>query len=352
MRKLFIDVHAIQSIPPSNINRDDTGSPKKAQYGGVTRSRVSSQSWKKAMRDYFNENTLDGNVGIRSLNLVDYVAKEIMNQDSSIEYKDALVNAEKVFTTAGIKLDKDKKLKALLFLSNEQVKALAEASREGIKDKKTLHAIFNDKPSIDIALFGRMVADDPAINEDASAQVAHAISTHGVQTEFDFYTALDDLSPEEHAGAGMLGTIEFNASTLYRYANVNVHELVRKLDNNDDQMLDTIGLFVESFVKSMPTGKVNTFANQTLPSAVVIVCRYDRPVNLVGAYENPVKSTTGFTDKSISSLVEEFERVQSIVKEPAFTLTLGVDDLDVSFDNLPNMLDALKEKVRESLEEK
>ena len=91
-----------------------------------------------------------------------------------------------------------------------------------------------------------MVADDPSLNEDASSQVAHAISTHGVQTEFDFYTAVDDLAPEDNAGAGMLGTIEFNTSTLYRYANVAVHELTRQL-GNEQTVINTLKLFVEAF---------------------------------------------------------------------------------------------------------
>ena len=50
---LFIDVHILQTVPPSNINRDDTGSPKSARFGGVKRARVSSQAWKKATRDLF-----------------------------------------------------------------------------------------------------------------------------------------------------------------------------------------------------------------------------------------------------------------------------------------------------------
>lgn len=52
---MFIDIYALQTVPPSNINRDDTGSPKTAMYGGVRRARVSSQAWKRAMRESFPE---------------------------------------------------------------------------------------------------------------------------------------------------------------------------------------------------------------------------------------------------------------------------------------------------------
>lgn len=117
-----------------------------------------------------------------------------------------------------------------------------------------------------------MVTDDPSLNEDASSQVAHAISTHAVQTEFDFFTAVDELSPEDNAGAGMLGTVEYNSSTLYRYANVAIHELLVQLGEKKS-VVNNLKLFVEAFANSMPTGKVNTFANQTLPQALVLSLR-------------------------------------------------------------------------------
>ena len=198
---LFLDIHVIQAVPPSNINRDDTGSPKTAQYGGVTRARVSSQSWKKAIRDYFNTNGLYANVGIRSLDIIRYIADKIQEKDSSKTEDDAIKLASDTLDKAGVK-SKDNRLKALFFIGSDQAEKLAEAAIDGIADKKELHAILKNNPAIDIALFGRMVADDPSLNEDASAQVAHAISTHAVQTEFDFFTATDDLAREDNAGAG------------------------------------------------------------------------------------------------------------------------------------------------------
>lgn len=117
----------------------------------------------------------------------------------------------------------------LFFMSEKQAETLAALAIAGESEDKAYQAAVFDAPSIDIALFGRMVASDPSLNYDAAAQVAHSISTHAVQTEFDYFTAVDDLSSEDTSGAGHLGTVEYNAATLYRYATVNVQELERTL---------------------------------------------------------------------------------------------------------------------------
>lgn len=345
-KNIYIDIHAIQSVPPSNINRDDTGSPKTAQYGGVTRSRVSSQSWKKAMRDYFNNNVSnrDEIVGKRSLDIVKFVADEIVNQNNSISIDDAIAMADTTLNDAKVST-KDNKVKALFFISRIQARNLAKASIEGNKDRKELQEILNQNPSLDMALFGRMVADDPALNEDACSQVAHSISTHAVQTEFDFYTATDDLKPENESGAGMLGTVEFNSSTLYRYANVAVHELFKQTGENEEFTVNSVKLFVEAFVKSMPTGKVNTFANQTLPSAIVVTVRGDRPVNLVTAFESPVKVNDGYIKGSIDKLKKEYSNVLTYVEEPIFTFTTGIEGIGEKHTKFNDLLDNLGTSV-------
>lgn len=325
-KNLFLDIHVLQTVPPSNINRDDTGSPKTAQYGGVTRTRVSSQSWKKAMRDYFLKNGDAENVGIRSKNIPEYVAKEIRKIDNSISEEDSIKMACSILETGGIKLS-DNKMKALFFLGQKQAENLAKKSIGGSKDKKEIQMILNQCPAIDIALFGRMVADDPTLNEDASCQVAHAISTHAVQTEFDFFTAVDDLTPEDNAGAGMLGTVEFNSATLYRYANVAIHEFNRQLDGRKEEVINSLKLFIKAFVESMPTGKVNTFANQTVPQVLMINLRTDRPVSLVSAFENPVRNKEGYVKESAKYLFEEMHKVEKFVEKPVLTLVVGVEDM-------------------------
>lgn len=324
-QRLFLDIHVIQTLPPSNMNRDDTGSPKTAQYGGVRRSRVSSQAWKKAMREYFNTHGDQSNVGIRTKEIVRYVADKIVELDSSISIEDALEKADKVLIAAGIK--KKGEVKALYFMGDSQAKKLAQAAYDNITDKKELQKLANADPAIDIALFGRMVAEDPTLNVDSSSQVAHAISTHAVQTEFDFFTAVDDLAPKDNAGAGMLGTVEFNSSTLYRYANVAIHELSKQL-GNEESLENSLSLFIEAFAKSLPTGKVNTFANQTLPQTLIVTVRSDRPVNLVSAFEEPVKSIEGYVTKSIDKLAKEFIKVEKFVDKPLMTFYVTLHESD------------------------
>ena len=355
--RLFLDMHIIQTLPPSNINRDDTGSPKTALYGGVRRARVSSQSWKAAMRNYFKECGEVANVGVRTKDIVSYVAKKIIEIDSTILEKEAMDRAAEAIERAGIKLkdNKDKSVKeakALFFLGENQARDIARIAAEAevdakgklVLDKDSLQKVLNDNVAIDIALFGRMVADDPSLNEDASSQVAHAISTHGVQTEFDYFTAADDLSPEDNAGAGMIGNIEYNSSTLYRYANIAIHEFLYQLKDRGS-MINATKLFVEAFAKSLPTGKINTFANQTLPSILVVNLREDRPVSLVSAFESPVKPEEGYIAGSIKKLSDEMAKVQKFVKKPVKTFYLAMDSVSISegekMDSLEDLLTGL-----------
>lgn len=355
-KRLFMDVHVIQTLPPSNINRDDTGSPKTAQYGGVKRARVSSQSWKRAMRMYFNEFGAANGVGVRTKDIVAYVAEKIQEIDDGKEYDKAMGLAETVIKNAGIKL-KAHKTSALFFMGDQQANNLARAALDGQTDKKVLQGIIKDNPNIDIALFGRMVAENQLLNEDASAQVAHAISTHTVQTEFDYYTALDERSPEDQAGAGMVGNIEYNSSTLYRYANVAVHDLNRQVKGKEET-INALKLFVKAFCNSLPTGKINTFANQTLAQMLVVVLRTDRPVNLVTAYENPVRAKDGYVEESIDRFAEEFTKSQKFVEEPAAVYCLttvpneklialgeNVDSMSALLESLGDQLNTLMEGI-------
>lgn len=341
MNRVFLDLHVIQTVPPSNINRDDTGSPKTAQYGGVRRARVSSQSWKKAMRDYFLENCEEEKVGVRTLELVNFVKEKILSIDNSIGVKEAEEKSADVLKNAGITL-KDNKTKALFFMGNSQAEKLAKAAIAGEKDKNKLQEIIKNNPAIDISLFGRMVADDPSLNEDASAQVAHAISTHAIQTEFDFFTAVDDRSGNENAGAGMLGTIEYNSSTLYRYANVAVHELLNQL-KDEESTVNTLKLFVKAFANSMPTGKVNSFANQTLPQLLLLEIREDRPVNFVNAFENPIKSRDGYVSESIHRLFETEKNVNQFSELPVYSyyVIVGDENIDTNSVKLGSMKELL-----------
>lgn len=327
--RVFVDIHVIQSLPPSCVNRDDTGSPKTAMYGGIRRARVSSQSWKHAMREMFKESFDENEVGKRTRLCVDWVADRIKALDNSIDQENAKKYARDTINIASVDKSKpiipeSKKTKknedksddsdALLFLAPVQIEKIAELALQWIQtgkepEKKTVSQSLAYGCVIDIALFGRMVAKAPDLGVDASAQVAHAISTHKVENEYDYYTAMDDRLPEDQAGAGMIGTIEFNSSTIYRYATVAAHDLKNNL-GDVDAAAKAVKEFVRAFVCSMPTGKLNTFANNTPPYAVMVAIRRDQPINLVGAFETPVKAGEGgYQEKSAKAMANYVESV-------------------------------------------
>ena len=338
--RLYVDFHIIQTVPPSCVNRDDTNSPKTAIYGGVRRARVSSQAWKKATRDMFKTQ------GIRTKKIHEILTEKIVSQGQGILLEDAKKKAEKIINAAGITLSKDGealKTGALFFISPKQVEELAALATRNNYEKKSAQAALNENPTIDIALFGRMVADDPTLNIDACCQVAHAISTHKAETEFDFFTAIDDCSPSDNAGAGMMGTVEFNSATLYRYATIAVHDLKTQL-GNADVAAEAVQEFARAFITSMPTGKQNTFANRTLPDYVLVTIRTDQPVNLVGAFESPVKGINGYVESSIERLNAYAKTIyDNYSGEPKKSLIIG------NGVNLPKLLEQLEEGVRNDL---
>ena len=346
-KRLYVDFHVLQTVPPSCINRDDTGSPKTAVYGGVTRARVSSQAWKHAMRKAFTEECLldDADVGSRTKKVAELVEKEIA---ALAPEADAAKLAKKALDNAGIKND-EKGTKALFFMSRAQAKALAEAAVAGSTDKKEYKKALGAAPSVDMALFGRMVADDPSLNYDAAAQVAHSISTHAVQNEYDYFTAVDDCADEDNAGAGHLGAVEYNSATLYRYAAVNVLELVQHLGK--EKAAEVVRSFGEAFIRSMPTGKQNTFANRTLPDAVYVTIREDQPVNLCGAFERAVgRSAEGYAEPSKKALQVYAQKLYATYGAPAksFAVGTGLEQLGEA-QPLNTMLAALEDAVKENL---
>lgn len=376
----FIDLHVLQTVPSSNINRDDTGSPKSAIYGGVRRARVSSQAWKRATRRDFAAYLPESERGIRTRRIMGDLTRRIAVIDPSIDAEEALDLAKAVMGAAsGIKFEKPKRGKEkagaedadaidlsqyLIFISNQQLAKLADlavASRGGAPDKALAKAALQDGNGIEVALFGRMVADDTSINVDASVQVAHAISTHAVETEYDYFTAVDDAKgTDEDAGAGMIGVIEFNSSTLYRYATINLDQLNENLGDST-AAARAVAAFARSFVVSMPTGKQNTFANGTLPDAVVAQVRSHRPVNLVGAFEDPISPKPGVS-LSVQSATElaresrEVDEAYGTTPTAAFVVAAGSDVASALSDigermSLDALIDQLEARAVEVLGE-
>jgi CRISPR system Cascade subunit CasC len=336
MKKVYIDFHVIQTAPPSCINRDDTGSPKTAIYGGVRRARVSSQAWKRAMREMFRGNEEKGvkglleerDLGQRTLLLFDLVADEIIKQQPEMKREKALGLAKDVLKKAKVEGKKSEdKVDALFFMGLKQAENLASLAlgKAGKDTEKEILKILRENNAVDVALFGRMVASNPLLNTDASAQVAHSISTHKAENEYDYFTAVDDRSADDNAGAGMLGTVEYNSATLYRYATVAAHELFKQLANDETALEKAVNAFVCAFVTSMPTGKQNTFANRTLPDAVMVAIRTDQPVNLAGAFEEPVKAgEEGYVKKSAKKLAEYAKEIYGdFCNEPAKSYVIG-----------------------------
>ena len=361
MSKLFVDFHVIQSVPPSCLNRDDTGSPKTAIYGGVRRARVSSQSWKRAMRLMFKAEMEKGSplseIGFRTRRIIDLLTPEIAKAQK-VKIEDARKIAEDFLNAVNIgtkgkpvkpfQLKEGDKTEVLFFIGKQQVVNLAKLAVEGkTADKDIIREIFDKNNTIDIALFGRMVAKDPELNCDACAQVAHAISTHKIENEYDYFTAVDDLSPEDHAGAGMIGTIEYNSSTLYRYSTIAAHDLLDKLGSDSNALEKAINEFARAFIKSIPDGKQNTFAAHSMPFAVLVTLRTDRPVNMAEAFENPVKAKDeGLTKPSAESFLKYAEGIYAdFCPKPAESFVVGEPLASMgermSFDDLIKKLGAV-----------
>lgn len=349
-KRLYMDFHIIQTVPPSCVNRDDTGSPKTAVYGGVQRARVSSQSWKRAIRQMFQEDFSENELGVRTKMIVDMVVDKIMKIKEDIAVDKAQELAEKVLKACNVGI-KDGAAKALFFLSKKQAHNLAALILENEEpSKKEAQQMIVQDHSVDIALFGRMVADDPSLNADASAQVAHSISTHRVDNEYDYFTAVDDLSPKDNAGAGMIGVVEFNSSTMYRYATVALHELHQELGAEGEVTAKAVAAFAKAFITSMPTGKQNTFANRTLPDAVLITLRSDQPINFVGAFEKPVKvSDEGYVQPSICRLREYADQVYATFADaPDKAWSIGMAETKQV--KLADMLSDIQKTVAQALQ--
>lgn len=356
--KALLELHYLQNFAPSNLNRDDTGSPKDAYFGGTRRARVSSQSFKRAMRmDFRARGTLSQDeLGERTKRAHEDIAR-LLHSEHGRPLEGAAHAAAAALGGLGLPV-KDGKSEYLLFLGRDELRRVADlvnthwdALTEGSNDtgsgkkakaKKTalpgdlgkqLGAALDGSRAVDVALFGRMLADLPDKNADAAAQVAHAISTHAMRgREFDFYTAVDDLKPTDTAGADMLGTVEFGSATYYRYACVDLRQLLTNLGGDLELAVRGLRAFLEASVYAAPSGKQNTFAAHNAPGLMLQVIREAAsPRNLANAFERGVRaSPEGFVRPSISALAQELTRQDSIFGNAGRARYVNaVDDLDV-----------------------
>ncbi len=330
---MFIELHLIQSFAPANLNRDDTGSPKDAIFGGHRRARISSQAFKAAIRrePVFAEKT-EVRVGQRTKRMAEEVAKRLEKLGRDKTEATAVAEA---FAGAYVKKSVDKgKTNVLVYLSEEEFSsittqlnqnwdvALHEATEQKPKEKiidalvKQLVKQTEKRTSApDIALFGRMLASEPATNIDAACQVAHALSTHSVRMEMDYYTAMDHLKPDDTAGADMVGFTSFNSACYYRYLRIDWRQLVKNL-KDIDLARHTVEGFLRAAMSAIPTGKQNAFSAQNPTNFAMAVARKDgKSWNLVNAFETPVKFArepeTGYIAPSIQALDEYWHDLTS-----------------------------------------
>lgn len=310
-----IECHVLQNFAPSCLNRDDTNTPKDCEFGGVRRARVSSQSWKRAVREYFRaENS--GLVGTRTKHLREMLEKELGDE---VTPEQIGVFVETHYSQMDGK--RPEETAVLLFISEAEIGAAVACIRQeqdklkkGYKpDPAVIKALKGARPSADIALFGRMLAEQAGRNTDAACQVAHAFSTHAVDMEMDFYTAVDDLSASrDETGAGMLGTQGFNSACFYRYALVDTAQLEKNLGGDTASAHTALEAFLNAFCLSIPNAKQNSHAAQNLPSLGLFIARDSgAPVSLANAFAQPVYRDDLITE-SISRLARYYKRMGDV----------------------------------------
>lgn len=348
---MIIELHAIQSFAPANLNRDDTGAPKECTFGGVRRARVSSQAWKRAMRVQFRDEASAVASGTRTKRAHQAIADRIAAADPTVAREQAEHRAAVLLEAKPLDLSLKQaadggevKTGQLIFFRDGDLDELAAiglefaealdgvtstlAPVEGRKGKVTKPVIPKEAAdrvkatmttpghALDVALFGRMMAELPEANVNAACQVAHAIGTHRLSSEFDYYTAVDDLKPDDTEGADMIGTVQFNASCLYRFAVLDTTQLAANMGSVADaeHQRAAVSAFARAFVTAIPTGKQNTFAARNLPSAVLAVRRPAGALNLVNAFVQPVDARhgDGVVAQSVDRLLEEFLMLESM----------------------------------------
>lgn len=344
--KTFVELHLIQNFSPSNLNRDDTGSPKDCEFGGYRRARISSQALKRPIRKHprFEKMTEVDN-GTRSKWLTRPIVEALKEQHRKNENEANAV--AKVFVenyAAGLDSRNPEKTSYLVFFSSseveqitlnllenwevftnfcqeeERIKEAQQATQKAGKKSKDTNSFAKPVKDIanklvksmskrtsapDIALFGRMLASKPELNIDAASQVSHAISTHRITMEMDYYTAVDELPQDEEAGASMVGFTGFNSACFYRYCRIDWQQLVKNLDNDPELAQRTVAAFLRSAIDAIPTGKQNAFAAQNPTSFALAVVRRDGMCwNLANAFETPIqpKKGDGYVSESIAKL--------------------------------------------------
>lgn len=311
----FIQLHLLTHYPPSNLNRDDTGRPKTALMGDANRLRVSSQSLKRAWRtsEVF-QSAFGGQLGTRTRQ----IGKEIHRQLVAAGVAEAQARQwTRLIAGQFGKLKSDKKsdgdadleIEQLAHLSPEElaridtlVQTLAERKSEPVADE--LQLLVHPRQAVDMAMFGRMLADAAQFNVEAAVQVAHAITVHKAAVEDDYFSAVDDLNPKEQTGAGHIGERGYGAGLFYLYLVVDRELLLENLGGDGVLASRTLGALVNAAAKVSPTGMQNSFASRAYASYVLAEKGDQQPRSLSQAFLKPVNDRDGggLLDKSVAAL--------------------------------------------------
>jgi CRISPR system Cascade subunit CasC len=338
---MFIELHVIQNFAPSNLNRDDTGNPKDAEFGGVRRARVSSQCFKRAIRQApIFAKTTEMEPGARTRRAVALLREPLLEAGKEEDEVNAVLE---YFVPSYLgklegKLADDIRTRVMVFISFEEIQTIADALLEKWdemlqEDSKVRRALirgltsqYKDVTSApDIALFGRMLAQKPVLNIDAACQVAHAISTHRVTMEMDFWTAVDDLKAldeDADAGAGGMGFTGFDSACFYRYVRLDWDQLLKNLGGDVDLARDTVEAFLRAVVEAVPSGKQNTFAAHNPPSFMLAAVRDGGFAwSLANAFERPVRPARdgGLVAPSVQALDAYWSRLNEVYGDDTVT---------------------------------
>ena len=366
---MLIQIHILQNYAPSNLNRDDSGSPKSAMFGGFQRGRISSQSIKRSIRkssvfeEAFTENGLLGDRtrrlpllisdALEEMNVSEEARKAIVSRSSEIgqestKREKAIVDPEKAETRQLIFVGKGEArlIAKKLFAKYEEV---GDKKWEKLKIDEITKELGASLPiSVDIAMFGRMTTSAAFEDVQAAVQVAHALSTNRLVTEYDYFTAVDDLKPAtEDSGAGMIGDVEFNSSTYYKYFNIHLEQLVENLGGDTEIARKAVTAMIEAASVAQPSGKQNSFAAQNLPDFVMVeVGDKNIPVSYANAFLAPVNNFNGsFMHNSIASLDEYAAQLRTVYGLETQRAYFEIEDINVQNAENVGSLKALSQWV-------
>ena len=340
----FVQLHILTSYPPSNLNRDDTGSPKTAIVGDSMRLRISSQSLKRAWRtsDIFAA-TMQGHLGTRTKKMGEEAYKALLK--NGITEKNARDWAKKIAACFG-KLKSDKKtadnedlhVEQLVHFSPQETQAidalvLQLAASKTEPSDADLGLLRKNSTAVDIAMFGRMLAATPAFNTEAAVQVAHAITVHKAAVEDDYFIAVDDLNTGEvDVGASHIGELGFGAGVFYLYLCVDREQLQKNLGGDAELTARALAALLNAVTKVAPTGKQNSFASRAYAGYVLAEKGDQQPRSLAQAFLSPVKGndTMGQAIKALEQRRDNFDRVYGACADGRQELNVetGIGSLD------------------------